>query len=451
MVLDRRSMHNRFMSVFIYIGALSCLADSISPFFVPWLKEHYQITDETAWMLFSVEGGVSRFCEHAMIYLFLVYCVLYSTIFSKKIEKIHMGLGFFVGFVMMVSMPLLGIYQTTQNGMNQQYYMILSVWALPMILYSLILLVISYRKTRNPDHKRQRMINMLIILPIAISISINLILLRAFGMMPPVLLNYTVVTVFSLVLVGFVIKSGALGIRIRFERQDTLSRIDSVATGTSEFNHTLKNEVSKISLSIQNVKKLVSFISDSEDLYDSIQVIENSSSFLGKVIQRLKVFSDQIMIEPTTLSLSLIIAESIKNVQPLLDRGKVSIETNMALDAMIRCDKLHFIGCISNILKNSCEALEEKKTGHIQLDVTTDTKQIYLAIKDNGPGIPKSQLGQVFDPFYTTKGSSKLNFGIGLSYCYRVLEKHQCSIQIFSKQDIETIVTITIPYHIVEK
>ncbi|WJH36012.1 HAMP domain-containing histidine kinase [Paenibacillus sp. CC-CFT747] len=47
-----------------------------------------------------------------------------------------------------------------------------------------------------------------------------------------------------------------------------------------------------------------------------------------------------------------------------------------------------------------------------------------IEVKDTGTGISKANMKRVMEPFFTTKGSHRHNFGLGLAYCYQVMRKH---------------------------
>ena len=44
-----------------------------------------------------------------------------------------------------------------------------------------------------------------------------------------------------------------------------------------------------------------------------------------------------------------------------------------------------------------------------------------VQIEDTGPGIPRDEVGRIFQPFYTTKAKGT---GLGLAIAMRVLEAH---------------------------
>ena len=58
-----------------------------------------------------------------------------------------------------------------------------------------------------------------------------------------------------------------------------------------------------------------------------------------------------------------------------------------------------------------------------RIDVVEDKEKGTLSISDNGRGIEKENLDKIFIPFFSTENRRE-NWGLGLSYCYRVIMAH---------------------------
>jgi len=56
-------------------------------------------------------------------------------------------------------------------------------------------------------------------------------------------------------------------------------------------------------------------------------------------------------------------------------------------------------------------------------------KDIVIWIRDNGAGISNESAARMFDPFFTTKKGIS-NYGLGLNYCYGVMQKHGGGIRL---------------------
>ena len=65
-----------------------------------------------------------------------------------------------------------------------------------------------------------------------------------------------------------------------------------------------------------------------------------------------------------------------------------------------------------------------------------------LAIQDDGEGISNKNLGEIFDPYYSTR---KNGTGLGLAIVSRILEQHEANITTESKVGTGTTFTISFP------
>ena len=71
-----------------------------------------------------------------------------------------------------------------------------------------------------------------------------------------------------------------------------------------------------------------------------------------------------------------------------------------------------------------------------------------ITIKDYGQGIPEEDLPYIFEPFYRVdKSRSKRTggYGLGMSLCKKIIDRHQGKIQINSKVNQGTTVEILLP------
>ena len=61
---------------------------------------------------------------------------------------------------------------------------------------------------------------------------------------------------------------------------------------------------------------------------------------------------------------------------------------------------------------------------------------------DSGHGVPDELIGQLFQPFITTKAQG---MGLGLSICRTIIEAHGGHISVESEGGVGTIFTFTLP------
>ncbi len=73
--------------------------------------------------------------------------------------------------------------------------------------------------------------------------------------------------------------------------------------------------------------------------------------------------------------------------------------------------------------------------GEVRLLLTSQQKLVTIAVVDNGIGIPKERLGEIFEPFYQLDASPTRRYpgtGIGLTLAKRIVEAHGSQIRVES-------------------
>ncbi|MBU3759862.1 MAG: HAMP domain-containing histidine kinase, partial [Candidatus Omnitrophica bacterium] len=102
-----------------------------------------------------------------------------------------------------------------------------------------------------------------------------------------------------------------------------------------------------------------------------------------------------------------------------------SIQLTVHLETPGLCD--HDSGQISqvimNLLNNARDALRNQDQKVVLIRLREAPGEAVLDLADNGPGIPKEVLKNLFQPFMTTKAEGQ-GTGLGLSVCRKIMENH---------------------------
>ncbi|MBN2332053.1 MAG: PAS domain S-box protein [Deltaproteobacteria bacterium] len=106
----------------------------------------------------------------------------------------------------------------------------------------------------------------------------------------------------------------------------------------------------------------------------------------------------------------------------------------------VRADSNDLQVLFRSIMQNSIEAMAEQ--GTLAISPSYDHAFVSLCISDTGCGIPDDKLGEIFNPFVTSKMSG---VGVGLAKAYLIVEAHGGSIDIASKPGEGTAVTVSLP------
>ena len=119
--------------------------------------------------------------------------------------------------------------------------------------------------------------------------------------------------------------------------------------------------------------------------------------------------------------------------------GKVRLEF-LHNPLVVMGNKVHLGRVFENILNNALEA-DDNKLG---VEVRVDRKEgaAWVDVKDYGMGISQKIMGEIFNPFFTTKPQG---VGLGLAICQRIVEEHGGNIYIDSEVGKGTTVLVVLP------
>ncbi len=131
---------------------------------------------------------------------------------------------------------------------------------------------------------------------------------------------------------------------------------------------------------------------------------------------------------PQPIQLALIAESALRIHQRAIDNKAIHLIKDLpeSLVAEVHCGEI--LQVISNVIVNAVDSLPEKGTLSLRLRKHRD--EMHITIADNGHGIPRENLGQIFHPFFTTK-DLKGN-GLGLALSKSIVERHRGNIRLRS-------------------
>lgn len=170
----------------------------------------------------------------------------------------------------------------------------------------------------------------------------------------------------------------------------------------------VKSLVSYLTKHNKDVAKYVKFLSTTIDDFRSFFKPNKSKQFVKLTTPIIKTLE---IIEASLLN------KNIKLVKEFHNDEKVSLYKNEMMQVIL------------NILKNSEENFLDKgiEDGKITISTEKSDGKYIISIKDNGGGIPKDILPDIFTPYFSTK-YEKNGTGLGLYMSKTIIEKHHNGI-----------------------
>jgi two-component system OmpR family sensor kinase len=83
--------------------------------------------------------------------------------------------------------------------------------------------------------------------------------------------------------------------------------------------------------------------------------------------------------------------------------------------------------------------------GAVDVAVGVEDREAFVAVSDNGPGIPESERARVFDRFYRVPGSGEVGSGLGLAIVREVAERHAARVVLDAGEGGGLVVRVCFP------
>jgi len=218
---------------------------------------------------------------------------------------------------------------------------------------------------------------------------------------------------------------------LRLSEQLTTSRELAAIGKVSTFVlHDLKNQVSGLSLMLDNARD---YIDDPEFQEDMLETVGNTVKNMKGLIARLKNVKEKPELVIAAVDLSKIVNDAVETAAAPFDVRGDSIQ--------VAVDEEEIYKVILNLLVNAVEATGQGRT--VKVTYGHQEHSAYVEVKDFGCGMsPDFLVEKLFKPFETTK---KHGFGIGLYQCKQIVESHGGSIDVRSQEGVGTTFILRLP------
>lgn len=214
-----------------------------------------------------------------------------------------------------------------------------------------------------------------------------------------------------------------------------------------ENNKLIKTSIFKVTHEIKNPLAVIKGYLSIFDPYDSEKCLKYKNILEIEVENALNVLKDfssinHLNIKKNNINYYDLLMEAKETILPFFNDKNIKLNINSPRELFVNADYNRMKQVLINILKNSTEALSDN--GKIDIKSYIENNKLITIIKDNGHGMDKETIDNLFTPFY-----SKKSFGTGLGLCLskEIIELHNGTIKYTSKLNLYTEVKIVIPVY----
>lgn len=213
-------------------------------------------------------------------------------------------------------------------------------------------------------------------------------------------------------------------------------RLATLGETAAAIAHEVRNPLGAIKLFVSLLRREVSGKKGAGELVDQI---DKSINHLDGVVSNILQFSRDRGMELSPVNLHAIIQERVCGFGSGAPASQFSVKLDLQAAPFLKGNEHGLRQVVYNLLLNAAQATRYR--GEVCIATRDEgADKVVLTVHDNGPGIPDSVLGKIFEPFVTTRNEGT---GLGLAIVQQIVEHHGGSIT--AANEGGAVFTITLP------
>jgi signal transduction histidine kinase len=209
------------------------------------------------------------------------------------------------------------------------------------------------------------------------------------------------------------------------------ARLSAVGQLTASIAHEINQPLGAI---LSNAEAAEMFLNAEPPRLDRVRQIladiGHEDRRASEVIRHVRSLLGKAPTEMQTLALNEVAQDVLDLVASDALRRGITLKPELHASILcVRGDRVQIQQALLNLVLNAMEALEGETNGDRRIVVRTSPapeSTVDLVVADNGPGIPKEHVPNLFESFFTTKPEG---MGLGLSIVRSIVEAHDGRIE----------------------
>jgi two-component system NtrC family sensor kinase len=178
---------------------------------------------------------------------------------------------------------------------------------------------------------------------------------------------------------------------------------------------------------------------------DYLELVVTETSRCSQIVSNLLTFSRKSPIAFEKISVPDLMEKSALLSHHRLELQNIELKIDIQTPIPpIEGDFNQLQQCVINLIFNAIDAMPEGGTLTLSGHYVPAEGTVEVQVRDTGCGIAEKDLPYIFEPFFTTKDEG-YGVGLGLSTVYGILERHQGTIKVESREGEGSLFTLQFP------
>ena len=216
---------------------------------------------------------------------------------------------------------------------------------------------------------------------------------------------------------------------------DMMERLENAFLAEKEFSSDVSHELkTPISVILTECEYTLQQNRSAAEYQESLETIQKQCKRTMSLIQQLLQISRTInradAIEQETFDLSILCESIVSELSLMAEEKGTTLQCDIAPEISIYADETLLMRMIMNLITNSIKYRREQVDSYVKLTLRR-SDNIVITVEDNGIGIKKEDLPNIFNRFYKVdkaRTADDGSFGLGLSMVKWIAETHGGSV-----------------------
>lgn len=221
------------------------------------------------------------------------------------------------------------------------------------------------------------------------------------------------------------------------EKRDLLARL------LKRLAHEIRNPLSSLGVHFQLLEEDLSALPPAvqTQLAARMGIIHGELHRLDSIVERFLKLAGPAALELEPVAITQIVTHVCELLRPEAAARKVEILAEVPADLpSVPVDAVRLTQAMLNIIINGIQAINGP--GQVKVSAAQAGDHLLLRVQDTGSGIPAHELGDIFDPYFTTKAEGN---GLGLWIAQQIAVAHGGDLRAENAPGGGALFTLTLP------
>ena len=221
-------------------------------------------------------------------------------------------------------------------------------------------------------------------------------------------------------------------------------KVNAIGMAVTHLSHNIKNLLTLNRSAADMMDEQLS-ASDDESLQKNWQLVRTALDRIADLTGEMLDYTQSSVVAVQPIYINAAVSAECEMIKESLNSEGIELELQLAPDLpKWEMNESLLQRAIHNLVVNAKDALKETENGRIRISTgLDDSSRLFIRVEDNGCGIGKGFLTDIFDLFYTTKGID--GSGVGLSMIQKFVESMGGTVSVVSQIGIGSVFTLLFP------